>query len=166
MLATLGWGRADVVIASGRGENMTIDSHDQQTKTGAKHTLNHGQSSRSSAIGAVLTLKEGALFLLTDQSGEIPPQAGTSPNRARGLGLYFHDMRHLDQATLRLNDASLTLLLSSSDDGQRGGCELTNPELDLGHGTVLPKEKIGLRWEKVLTETVDERLTLQNFGSE
>jgi glycogen debranching enzyme len=145
---------------------MATGGHDRQSRTGAKHILNHGQSSRTSEIGAALTLKEGALFLLTDQSGEIPPQAGTSPNRARGLGLYFHDMRHLDQATLRLNDAALTLLLSSADEGQRGVCELTNPELDLGHGTVVPKEKIGLRWEKVLTETVDERLTLQNFGSE
>ncbi len=143
---------------------MATDGHDRQTRAGAKHLLNHGQSSRTSAIGATLTLKEGALFLLTDQSGEIPPQAGSSQDSARGLGLYFHDMRHLDQATLRLNDASLTLLLSSSDVGQRGVCELTNPKLDLGHGTIVHKERIGLRWEKTLTETVDERLTFQNFG--
>ena len=77
---------------------MATDGHERQPQAGAKRVLNHGQSSRTSAIGATLTLKEGPLFLLTDQSGEIPPQAGPSPDSARGLGLYFHDMRHLDQA--------------------------------------------------------------------
>jgi glycogen debranching enzyme len=143
---------------------MATDGHDRQQQTGAKHILNHGQSSRTSDIGPTLTLKEGALFLLTDQSGEVPPQAGSSADSARGLGLYFHDMRHLDQATLRLNGAALTLLLAATDVGYRGVCELTNPELDLGHGDTLHKERIGLRWEKTLSDAVDERLTFQNFG--
>ncbi len=67
----------------------------QQRKTdaGERRVLNHGQSSIVADIGASLTLKQGALFLLTDDSGDIPPQV--IGEHDRGLGLYFHDMRHL-----------------------------------------------------------------------
>src|SRR5687767_14364236 len=78
---------------------------------------------RMSDIGGTLTLKEGALFLLTDQVGDIPSQARLGGNW--GLGLYFHDMRYLDEATLRVNGQPLTMLLASTDLGNQGVRELT-----------------------------------------
>ena len=136
----------------------------QQRKTdaGERRVLNHGQSSVVADIGASLTLKQGALFMLTDDSGDIPPQI--IGEHDRGLGLYFHDMRHLDAASLRINGARFTPLLSASDLGHTGVFELTNPDLDNGDGKTIPKETLGLRWKKTLSEHVRDELTLQNFG--
>jgi glycogen debranching enzyme len=138
----------------------------QQRKTdaGERRVLNHGQSSLVTDIGASLTLKQGSLFMLTDDSGDIPRQIiGTHD---RGLGLYFHDMRHLDQASLRINGARFTPLLSASDLGHTGVFELTNPDLDNGDGTTIPKETLGLRWKKSLGGSVRDELTLQNYGQQ
>ncbi len=119
---------------------------------------------RMDDIGSVLTLKEGSLFLLTDRSGDIPPQV--APGGNRGMGLYFHDMRHLDEATLRLNGQALTMLLASTDLGWRGIYELTNPDLDLGDGRVVLREMIGLHVETTLGSELREMLTFRNFGRE
>ncbi|MDQ2784576.1 MAG: hypothetical protein M3Y58_06190, partial [Chloroflexota bacterium] len=125
------------------------------------------QYSRVADIGANLTLKQGALFLLTDDSGDIPPQTmgDDDRDRDRGLGLYFHDMRYLDAASLRINDARFTPLLTTSDRGHTGIIEMTNPALDDGHGGTIPKGTIGLRWKMTLSGTVHDELTLQNFGT-
>jgi len=130
-----------------------------------RHHQGHAPTSRMNDLQATLTLKEGSLFLVADQSGEIPPQAGEEATNSRGLGLYFHDMRHLDQVTLRLNDVALTSLLASADLGYQSVCELTNPAIPLQDGTMLPQGQIGLRWERVLSERLDERLTFRNFGT-
>ncbi|HEX5502352.1 MAG TPA: glycogen debranching N-terminal domain-containing protein [Thermomicrobiales bacterium] len=151
----------------GGGPDEDDSSGQQQSSQARQHEariLNQGQSSTTSDIGATLTLKEGTVFLLTDQRGGIPPQA--RPHRDRGLGLYFHDMRHLDQATLRVNGAPMTLLLATSDLGYQGVCELTNPDFDLGDGRTLQKERVGVRWEKRIRERVEEHLTLQNFDKD
>ncbi len=134
------------------------------TGSGAHHARNHGQYSRVADIGANLTLKQGALFMLTDDSGDIPPQ--TTGNEDRGLGLYFHDMRYLDAASLRVNEARFTPLLTTSDRGHTGIIEMTNPALDDGQGGTIPKGTIGLRWKITLSDTVHDELTLQNFGTE
>jgi glycogen debranching enzyme len=149
---------------SGKAKNDGDGAKPQQRKTdaGDRRVLNHGQSSVVADIGASLTLKQGSLFLLTDDSGDIPPQI--IGKHDRGLGLYFHDMRYLDAASLRINGARFTPLLSASDLGHTGVFELTNPDLDNGDGGTIPKETLGLRWKKVLTDTVRDELTLQNFG--
>jgi len=136
----------------------------QKTTTGEHHAHNQGQYSRVADIGANLTLKQGALFMLTDDSGDIPPQ--TMGDNDRGLGLYFHDMRYLDAASLRVNDARFTPLLTTSDRGHTGIIEMTNPALDDGHGGTIPKGTIGLRWKITLSDMVHDELTLQNFGAE
>jgi len=138
----------------------------QKTTTGEHHAHNQGQYSRVADIGANLTLKQGALFMLTDDSGDIPPQTTGDSNRDRGLGLYFHDMRYLDAASLRVNDARFTPLLTTSDRGHTGIIEMTNPALDDGHGGTIPKGTIGLRWKITLSDMVHDELTLQNFGAE
>lgn len=117
---------------------------------------------RQSDLGGSLTLKGGALFLLTDQAGNIPPQTGSGRNG--GLGLYFHDMRFLDVATMRLNGQPLTSLLASADLGYRAVYELTNPELSLDDGAILHKETIGLHVETTLDRELREVLTFRNFG--
>jgi glycogen debranching enzyme len=117
---------------------------------------------RQGDLGGTLTLKGGSLFLLTDLSGDIPPQK--RPGGERGLGLYFRDMRFLDEATLRLNGEPLMPLLASTDLGFAGTRELTNPALLLGDGATLPKETVGVRVETTLGEELRETLTFRNFG--
>lgn len=138
--------------------------HQRENAPGQKRVLNHGQSSLVADIGAAMTLKQGALFLLCDTSGSIPAQVPA--HHDRGLGLYFHDMRYLDQAALHLNDAPLTPLLSSSDLGYVGVVELTNPDLDDGNGGTIPKETIGVRWRRTLGGAAKDELTVQNFGTD
>ncbi|MGI8854352.1 MAG: glycogen debranching N-terminal domain-containing protein, partial [Thermomicrobiales bacterium] len=151
-----------VVHAGKRGDGTKPPQ--RKTDAGERRVLNHGQSSLVADIGASLTLKQGPLFMLTDDSGDIPPQI--IGEHDRGLGLYFHDMRHLDHASLRVNGARLTPLLSASDLGHTGVFELTNPDLDPGDGTTIPKGTLGLRWKKTLGGSVRDELTLQNFGQE
>ncbi|MCA1723611.1 MAG: amylo-alpha-1,6-glucosidase, partial [Thermomicrobia bacterium] len=122
----------------------------------------HDHSNHIADIGASLTLKQGSLFMLTDDAGDIPPQ--TPPQQDHGLGLYFHDMRYLDAVSLRINGARFTPLLATADHGHTGIFELTNPDLDNGDGTMIPKETLGLRWKKTLSDRVHDELTLQNFG--
>lgn len=54
-----------------------------------------------SDLARTQTLKGGSLFLLTDETGSIPPQS--APAADRGLGLYFHDTRYLDTSLLLVN---------------------------------------------------------------
>ncbi|MDQ6908819.1 MAG: hypothetical protein M3176_18535, partial [Chloroflexota bacterium] len=151
---------------SGDDARRSTGATPSQVKTTSrqKRILNLGQYSRIADIGASLTLKQGPLFLLTDDSGDIPPQ--TMGEDDRGLGLYFHDMRHLDAVSLRVNDARFTPLLTTADRGHTGIIEMTNPALDDGHGGIIPKGTIGLRWEMTLRDTVRDTLTLHNFGAD
>jgi len=132
-------------------------------KNGQQRLLNQGRSNATRDIGATLVLKQGGLFLLTDASGMIPAQTGEED---AGMGLYFHDMRHLDRVTLTLNDAPLTTLLATSDLGHQGAWELTNPDIALGADQTLRKQTIGLRWERRLDAVVHESLAFHNFSGE
>ncbi|MGN6810860.1 MAG: amylo-alpha-1,6-glucosidase [Thermomicrobiales bacterium] len=140
-----------------------VASQDTHTRHGHQEQEDH-LAIRQSDLGTPITLKEGPLFLLTEQSGEIPPQ--TAPGHDRGLGLYFHDMRHLDEARLRLNGAEMTLLLASPDLGYQGIRELANPDLATGDDHTIRKETIGLHGETTLGEDMREQLTLHNFNLE
>lgn len=114
-----------------------------------------------SDLARTQTLKGGALFLLTDETGSIPPQR--APGADRGLGLYFHDTRYLDASLPRLNGLLLIPLLVSGDRGFRGIRELTNPDLPLPDGT-LHKEMLGFHIETLLAEELHETVTCHNFG--
>ncbi len=118
--------------------------------------LRHGPSTLIADLGDVLAAKEGGLFCLCSPNGDI--------DGSRGQGLYFHDMRYLDRATLRLEDRPPAVLLASADRHDRIVCELTNPELRLGDG-ILPKETLGIRRERRLGRGMVETVAVQNFGS-
>src|SRR5260221_3470407 len=92
--------------------------------THPRHRLRHG-STIVADLGNSLTTKAGSLVVLCGSDGDIDSQAN------EGQGLYFHDMRHLSLATLRLEGQRLSVLLSTDDLGDRSICELANPELVL-----------------------------------
>ena len=116
-------------------------------------------SSSKSALDSLtmLTTKAGSVFALCAPNGDI--DIGVS----NAHGLYFHDMRYLDRATLRLNGGPLSVLLASADTTDRSISELTNPRLQLASGD-LPKEMLSIRRERRLGRTVEEEVTVQNFA--
>ncbi len=106
---------------------------------------------------SALTTKAGTVFALSAPNGDID----TSLNGAHGL--YFHDMRYLDRATLRVNGDALSVLLANADLSDRSISELTNPPLQLAGG-ILPEQRLGIRRERRLGEVVIEEVRVQNFS--
>ncbi|MGH7764305.1 MAG: amylo-alpha-1,6-glucosidase [Candidatus Dormibacteraceae bacterium] len=104
-----------------------------------------------------LTTKSGTLFALCAPNGDID----TSINNAHGV--YFHDVRFLDRARLRVNGKLLSVLLANADRSDRSISELTNPLLQLASGA-LPKQRLGIRRERRLARTLTEEAVVQNFA--
>lgn len=104
-----------------------------------------------------LTTKSGPVFALCAPNGDIDP----SLNGAHGV--YFHDTRYLNRASLLVNGQRLTVLLANADQTDRSISELTNPQLQLESGE-LDSQRLGFRRERRLSRTVSEELTIQNFA--
>jgi glycogen debranching enzyme len=122
--------------------------------------LTHGASTLIADLGEALTTKSGDVFCLCASTGDI--DSSVSPAH----GLYFHDTRFLDRALLRLGDEPLSVLLSSADEDDCSVSELTNPDLELKRGRVIPKQQIGIRRERKLGKSVTEAIFVRNFGLE
>ncbi|MGA9761220.1 MAG: glycogen debranching N-terminal domain-containing protein [Gaiellaceae bacterium] len=122
--------------------------------------LTHGTSTLIADVGETLTTKSGGVFCLCAGGGDI--DSSVSPAH----GLYFHDTRFLDRAVLRLGDEPLSVLLSSAVDDDRSVSELTNPDLELARGRVVPKQQIGIRRERKLGKRANEAIFIRNFGLE
>ena len=104
-----------------------------------------------------LTTKSGTLFALCALNGDMD----TAVNNAHGL--YFHDMRYLDRATLRVNGGPLSVLLANADRSDRSISELTNPPWQLVGGA-LPEQRLSIRRERRLAKVMTEQVLIQNFA--
>ncbi|TQM64212.1 glycogen debranching enzyme [Humibacillus xanthopallidus] len=114
-------------------------------------------------LGATTTLKSGALFMVTQTTGDVPAQSARTGHH--GLGIYFHDTRYLDEKRMHVNGRPMTLLFESADLGDRCTRELTNPELPVDGGRgIVHKETIGLHVDTSLDGQVREVLTFRNFS--
>ena len=122
--------------------------------------LTHGASTLIADLGEALTTKAGDVFCLCASTGDIDSSVSLAH------GLYFHDTRFLDRAVLRLGDEPLSVLLSSADEDDRSVSELTNPDLELKRGNVIPKQQIGIRRERKLGKPISEAIFFRNFGLE
>jgi glycogen debranching enzyme len=122
--------------------------------------LEHGSSALLADLNDTLTTKAGSLFCLCARDGDL----GAGVNESHGL--YFHDTRFLELSTLRLDGQPLTVLLASAVEDNRSVCELTNPDLELADGTMLPKERLSIRRERALGREVVETIEVRNFGPE
>ena len=130
------------------------------TPRSTSRLLTHGASTLIADLGEALTTKAGDVFCLCASTGDI--DSSVSPAH----GLYFHDTRFLDRAVLRLGDEPLSVLLSSADEDDRSVSELTNPDLELKRGNVIPKQQIGIRRERKLGKPISEAIFFRNFGLE
>lgn len=121
--------------------------------------FHHGHSTLLSDLGESLITKASSVFALCAPNGDIDNQVNN------GYGLYFHDTRFLEVARLRMNGQPLAVLLSNTEDNVFS-TELTNPDLELGHGQALTKDRIGIRRRREIGRTVTETIEVANYSSD
>jgi glycogen debranching enzyme len=147
--AANGRSRAAEGKRSGRGAESARD----------QRLFHHGHSTLLSDLGESLTTKASGVFVLCAPNGDIDNELNN------GYGLFFHDTRFLEVAKLRINGQPLAVLLSNAEDNVFRA-ELTNADLELGHGKVLAKDRIGIRRQREIGRTVRETIELANYSSE
>jgi len=105
------------------------------------------------------SLKQGLMFAVFDQRGDIVPRPG-SPD-----GIYHRDTRYLSQLVLRLDDAPLLLLSSNvQEDNVVLSVDLSNPDLGEGDEKVLRGERIYVNRRRYIAQNCCyERLLVRNF---
>jgi glycogen debranching enzyme len=103
-----------------------------------------------------LVLKNGAYFLVMDESGFMPE------GDAYGYGLYKDDTRYLSMLDMSLNGRSPVLLSASTDEGFAGRFIYGN-SADPSSGAA--EQQIMLKRDVVVDGGVFEKLTTTNFGN-
>ena len=102
----------------------------------------------SSPLGALanlsesIVIKDGNVFMVTLRDGRLPADI------EHPLGLWFQDCRFLSAHELRLCGQLPRLLTATDAAGTLAVHELTNPDLRLESGELLPAERLRLRIER------------------
>jgi glycogen debranching enzyme len=113
------------------------------------------------SIARAVTIKDEDVFFICDASGDVPL------GNIDGLGLYYHDCRYLNGYELRIAGTKPNALTSTSEHGFMAAFELTNHEITARKGSTVPKQQIGIRWERIVDAakcSLLDCLTLRNFG--
>jgi glycogen debranching enzyme len=103
-------------------------------------------------------LKEGDLFLTALPDGEIPE------GNLAGLGLYYQDTRFLNCLEHFINETRPVLLSSTTRGSHFSQIELTNAELRVDNGRLVPLQTIHLRLLRVMRQALYQRLRLVNYN--
>ena len=116
-------------------------------------------------LGGVEVLKQGNLFLLSDDAGDIAPDG-------RGLGLYDGDTRLLSMASLRIGGRRPVVLAADPGGTWRGVLRASNPQLrdasteEDPAGRVIPPRTLALTRERWIAGALHERVTVVNDADE
>ena len=139
------------------------ENHDQrphptgeQSEKSAGHPRRMDYSTHISDIQRATTVKYNQVFLLTNSSGDVLPQDA-------GYGMYFRDMRYLDQLELRIQGELGVPLLADASAGNVATYEATNPHLSLTEGQTLSKERLSVRRVWSLDEKITHTVELRNL---
>lgn len=103
-------------------------------------------------------IKHGELFLVTLPDGSVP---GGYPG---GLGLYFRDTRFLDCLEFYVENQKPMLLSSGVRYSNFYQGDLTNPELRLLSGEILPLQTLHFRFLRLIEDAVYQRFRVVNFA--
>jgi glycogen debranching enzyme len=134
-----------------------------ERKERKRRVLTHGTSSITPSIAAALVAKNSDLFFLCERDGRVPLE-GT-----HGLGLYYHDCRFLDGYELAVGNARPGELVATAARDHMMRIELTNPDMHGADGRLVPKESIGITWERIVDGkalVLHDRLSIENYGRE
>jgi glycogen debranching enzyme len=128
----------------------------------AKHRsrLPQGEPSGIEDIHDALVIREGDIFLLTDENGNVPL------GNDRGLGLYTADTRHLSGFNLFFHASPPVVLLSTAELGFGSEHVLTNPRLRISDGAVVPHGVIEVRRQRVIGGLLEETCQVTNYHPE
>jgi len=111
----------------------------------------------SGSRAARLVLKEGELFLYTDQAGHAPGGENSA------LGLYFRDTRHLSRFELLLGGREPVVLSSSAERGYSAIIDSTNVELRGRDGRTVPQATVHVWRQRFLDDGLHEVVRVRNF---
>lgn len=109
-----------------------------------------------SALAEQIVLKEGDVFLLSQDNGDITGNVG--------LGLYYHDTRYLSLLTLKVNGQSPALLNFTSSQNFMGILQLANDIFHLDDGTIVMPQTISMRRSRFISEGLHERIGFVNYN--
>ncbi|WP_437300277.1 glycogen debranching N-terminal domain-containing protein [Sorangium sp. So ce426] len=113
------------------------------------------------SIADAVVLKEGGVFLVTDQRGAIPLRG------EHGFGLYYRDCRFLNGYCIELDGIRPEALASTAEAGHAGTFQLSNPELRMRDGHLLSPHEVGIRWERIIdgaAAALYEEITIHNYA--
>ncbi|MGH2450205.1 MAG: amylo-alpha-1,6-glucosidase [Candidatus Limnocylindria bacterium] len=133
--------------------------------TGREHrqreqVLTQPQPAKVRETASAFVLKEGEVFLLSNESGDIPAE------EPHGLGLFFHDCRYLCAYQLFVNGSPPTALSAQASHGFEGRHDLTNPPLPAAKGgEEIETNTIGIRRERTIRDdALYEAIHFRNYG--
>ncbi|WP_292306963.1 glycogen debranching N-terminal domain-containing protein, partial [Mesorhizobium sp.] len=136
-------------------------AHAQQERR--HRVLAKGHPAMVDSIAGAITVKNLDLYYIVAPDAQIPLKG------EHGFGLYFHDCRFLGGYEMTLGGLPPIVLASTAQRGYAALFELANPDLHCDGGRLIPKDELGIRWERILDAEqtcVREVLTIQNFGHE
>lgn len=126
-----------------------------------ERVLTQGASSMVSSIADSIVVKNENIFFLTEPDGDVPL------NGAHGLGLYYHDCRFLKGYELKLAGMTPIPLVSTAVNGYQAVFQMTNPDIKMADGKLIPKDSLGIKWERLVdgaNSALHDAIELQNFG--
>ncbi|MDX8510790.1 amylo-alpha-1,6-glucosidase [Mesorhizobium captivum] len=135
--------------------------HAQQERK--RRVLAKGHPAMVDSIAGAVTVKNLDLYYVVASDAQIPLKGG------HGFGLYFHDCRFLGGYEMTLGGLPPIVLASTAQKGYAALFELANPDLHCDGVRLIPKDELGIRWERILDAEqtcVREVLTIQNSGNE
>ncbi len=115
------------------------------------------------SIAEAVVIKDQDLFFLAETDGSVPMSAD------HGFGLYYHDCRFLNGYEMHLGDTKPQTLVATGEQGFRAIFELTNDDIKTAGKKVIAKERIGIKWERIVCGpalSLYELITFQNFSPE
>jgi glycogen debranching enzyme len=132
----------------------------QETSERKQRVLTKRTPSVVRSIADAIVIKDEDLFFLCAPDGNVPLDQG------HGYGLYYHDCRFLNGYELRLADTKADGLAATAAQGFMAVVQLTNPDIRMANGALLPKEHLGIRSERTIDSdkhALYDLITLQNF---
>jgi glycogen debranching enzyme len=140
----------------GRKQFSPEEKHERRNRV-----LKQGANSLAQDISGAVVIKNGDVFFLTEKDGSVPLHA------EHGFGLYYHDCRYMNGYEMHLDGQPFDVLVSSATRGFMSVFELTTPDIHMQDGKLIPKQTIGIKWERLIESdktSLYDLITLTNYG--
>jgi hypothetical protein len=130
------------------GAHAIKDHQRQGTARDKEHRQRRVQDHKRSAlvrsIADAVVIKDQDVFFLSERNGRVP--GGTD----HGYGLYYDDCRYLNTYDMQLVDTAPNTLIAVAQQGYGATLALTNPDIRMKDGSLIEKEEIGIKWERLI----------------